>query len=44
METRQETRPPGAGWKLLARERRNTSDEEITAVYRRAAPAPRPAP
>jgi 4-amino-4-deoxy-L-arabinose transferase-like glycosyltransferase len=44
METRQETRPPGAGWKLLARERRNTSDEEITAVYRRAAPAPRPSP
>jgi 4-amino-4-deoxy-L-arabinose transferase-like glycosyltransferase len=44
METRQEARPPGAGWKLLARERRNTSDEEITAVYRRAAPAPRPAP
>jgi len=44
METRQEARPPGAGWKLLSRERRNTSDEEITAVYRRAAPAPRPAP
>ena len=42
MQTRQTTRSPGAGWKLLARERRNTSDEEITAVYRRAVPAPRP--
>ena len=41
MQTRQPGAPPGAGWKLLARERRNTSDEEITAVYRRAAPAPR---
>ncbi|MEP7296211.1 MAG: hypothetical protein ABI702_08480 [Burkholderiales bacterium] len=39
MQTRQATRSPGAGWKLLARERRNTSDEEITAVYRRALPA-----
>ncbi len=28
---------PGAGWKLLARERRNTSEDEITAIYRRAA-------
>ena len=44
LQTRQPTRSPGAGWKLLARERRNTSDEEITAVYRRAVPAPRPAP
>ena len=41
MQTRQTTPSPGAGWKLLARERRNTSDEEITAVYRRAAPAAR---
>ena len=41
MQTRQLTRSPGDGWTLLARERRNTSDEEITAVYRRAAPAPR---
>ena len=41
MQTRQTTRSPGAGWTLLARERRNTSDEEITAVYRRAAPAAR---
>jgi 4-amino-4-deoxy-L-arabinose transferase-like glycosyltransferase len=30
---------PGAGWKLLARERRNTSEDEITAVYRRVAPS-----
>ena len=36
LQSRQPTRSPGAGWKLLARERRNTSDEEITAVYRRA--------
>ena len=43
VQTRQATRSPGADWKLLARERRNTSDEEITAVYRRAAAAPRPA-
>jgi len=40
LQSRQPTRSPGAGWKLLARERRNTSDEEITAVYRRV-PAPR---
>jgi len=44
VQTRQETRSPGPGWKLLARERRNTSDEEITAVYRRAVPVPRPSP
>jgi 4-amino-4-deoxy-L-arabinose transferase-like glycosyltransferase len=36
LQTRQPPRSPGSGWKLLARERRNTSDEEITAVYRRA--------
>jgi len=41
MQTRQPTHSPGDGWTLLARERRNTSDEEITAVYRRAAPASR---
>jgi len=39
MQTRQPSHSPGDGWTLLARERRNTSDEEITAVYRRAAPA-----
>lgn len=38
LQTRQPTRAPGEGWKLLARERRNTSDEEITAVYRRTPP------
>jgi hypothetical protein len=26
---------PGTGWRLLARERRNTRDDETTAVYRR---------
>jgi 4-amino-4-deoxy-L-arabinose transferase-like glycosyltransferase len=26
---------PGAGWKLLARERRNTSDDEWISIYRR---------
>jgi 4-amino-4-deoxy-L-arabinose transferase-like glycosyltransferase len=36
MQGRELARPPGPDWKLLARERRNTSDEEITAVYRRA--------
>jgi hypothetical protein len=41
MQSRQPGRSPGAGWKLLARERRNTSDEEITEVYRRAPPAAR---
>ncbi|MBS0448449.1 MAG: hypothetical protein JSR59_21185 [Proteobacteria bacterium] len=29
--------PPGAAWTLLAREKRNAADDEITAVYRRAA-------
>jgi 4-amino-4-deoxy-L-arabinose transferase-like glycosyltransferase len=41
MQGRQAARSPGAGWKLLTRERRNTSDEEITAVYRRAPSASR---
>ena len=41
MQGGQTARSPGAGWKLLTRERRNTSDEEITAVYRRAPPASR---
>ncbi|MEO8057130.1 MAG: hypothetical protein ABI671_02310 [Burkholderiales bacterium] len=27
---------PGPGWRLLARERRNTRDDETTTVYRRA--------
>jgi hypothetical protein len=29
----------GANWQLLARERRNTSDDELIAVYRRAGPS-----
>lgn len=36
-ETRSAPSAPGPGWKLLARERRNTSEDEITAIYRRAA-------
>jgi 4-amino-4-deoxy-L-arabinose transferase-like glycosyltransferase len=36
VETRQSPRRPGDGWQLVTRERRNTSDDEITAVYRRA--------
>ena len=39
METRNAPSAPGPGWKLLARERRNTSEAEITAIYRRAAAA-----
>jgi len=39
VQPRDATSSPGAGWKLLARERRNTSEDEITAVYRRAAPS-----
>ena len=31
---------PGRGWTLLSRERRNTSDDEIIAIYRRAAASP----
>jgi len=36
VETRQSPPRAGAGWQLVTRERRNTNDEEITAVYRRA--------
>ncbi len=39
METRSAPSAPGPGWTLLARERRNTSEDEITAIYRRAAKA-----
>jgi hypothetical protein len=35
-ETRQHPAPAGARWKLLARERRNNNDDEITAIYQRA--------
>jgi hypothetical protein len=31
----QSSASPGPGWRLLARERRNTRDDETTAVYRR---------
>ena len=41
-ESRNAPSAPGPGWKLLARERRNTSDDEITAVYRRAPASTRP--
>ncbi|MEO7152798.1 MAG: hypothetical protein ABIX46_13955 [Burkholderiaceae bacterium] len=37
METRQTPSQPGAGWQLLGREVRNTSEDEITAIYRRTA-------
>ena len=36
VEPRQASNAPGRGWRLLTRERRNTSEEEITAVYRRS--------
>ena len=36
-ETLREPRTAGPGWRLLARERRNTSEQEITAIYRRVA-------
>ena len=35
LETRQSPAAPRSTWKLLARERRNTSEEEISAIYRR---------
>jgi 4-amino-4-deoxy-L-arabinose transferase-like glycosyltransferase len=38
-ESRRAPSAPGPGWKLLTRERRNTSDVEIAAVYRRASNA-----
>jgi 4-amino-4-deoxy-L-arabinose transferase-like glycosyltransferase len=40
METRDQPSSPGPGWQLLARERRNNSDDEITAIYRRAVRRP----
>ncbi len=36
METRQRPSDVGPGWQLLAREKRNKNEDEITAVYRRA--------
>jgi hypothetical protein len=37
IETRQEKARPGPGWLLVARERRSTNDDEVTAIYRRVA-------
>ena len=34
-ETRERPSAPGPQWELLARERRNNSDDEVTAIYRR---------
>ena len=36
MESRQQTSSVGPGWQLLAREKRNKNEDEVTAVYRRA--------
>ncbi len=44
METRGRRATPGPGWTLVARERRNSSEDEIAAIYRRAAGSPRVAP
>jgi hypothetical protein len=45
IEARNKPSAPGAGWKLVTRERRNTSDDEIAAIFRRTSRAvdPRPA-
>jgi len=36
-ETAQAPQDPGKAWRLLAREPRNRSDDEVIAIYRRAA-------
>ena len=36
LETRIPTPPAGTRWQILARERRNRNDDEVTAIYRRA--------
>ena len=36
LETLKKPTFPGIGWRLLGRERRNTNDDEITAIYRRS--------
>ncbi|HWH82708.1 MAG TPA: hypothetical protein VNU71_10785, partial [Burkholderiaceae bacterium] len=41
VQTRSASVDPGPTWRLLARERRNTSDEEIAAVYGRRSAAPK---
>ena len=40
LETRSTPSAPGPAWRLVARERRNTNEDEITALYRRAKPRP----
>lgn len=37
-ENRRSPVAPGSAWELLTRERRNSSDEEISAIYRRRVP------
>jgi len=37
LETRAAPATPGPAWRLLARERRNTSEDEVTAIFRRRA-------
>jgi hypothetical protein len=39
LESREPSRAPGPRWQLVTRERRNTSEQEITAIYRRTAPS-----
>ena len=39
LEPRDSAARPGPRWQLVTRERRNTSDEEITAIYRRTPPS-----
>jgi hypothetical protein len=41
LETRHQAAASPASWELLARERRNRSDDEVTAIYRRRSPASR---
>jgi hypothetical protein len=41
MESGTARRAAGPGWQLLARERRNNSDDEIAAIYRRGTPVAR---
>ena len=36
MENHQTTAAAAPGWQLVARERRNTNDEDVPTVYRRA--------
>ena len=40
METRTQMSDAGPRWRLLARARRNTNDDEITAIYARSSAAP----